>query len=57
MTEYTEYALAPINKNHIFPKIFPTYKEAEIYKSQRVNPDAWIIVQRKVQIYKWEETK
>lgn len=49
-----QYAVMMLNAVRPYPKYFDTFEEAEAYRLQRSNPDAWVVVSRAVTYSAWE---
>lgn len=50
----TEYAIAAVTTNKIFPKVFLTEEEAEQFKERRPDPSHWKVVSRDVTYGEWK---
>ncbi len=53
MENKIEYGIKAIETTKVFPKIFNTKEEAEIFRLKRPNPMRWKIVCRKVTYSNW----
>lgn len=51
---YTEYAIAAITTDKVFPKIFEREEDAENFKQARPEPDHWKVVKRTVNYSEWK---
>jgi hypothetical protein len=50
----TEYAIAAVTTNKVFPKVFITEEEAEQFKERRLDPSHWKVVSREVTYGEWK---
>lgn len=53
--ETTEYGLKNIYTGEIWPNTFEDEYLANKFRSRCMSSDGWIIIQRKVRTYEWEE--
>ena len=53
--ETTEYGLKNIYTGEIWPHAFDCEYLANKFRSRNLTSDGWIIIQRKVRTYEWEE--
>ena len=49
----TEYAIAAVTTDKVFPKVFITEDEAEQFKERRPDPSHWKLVSREVTYGEW----
>ena len=53
--ETTEYGLKNIHTGEIWPNTFEDEYLANKFRSRNMSSDGWIIIQRTVRTYEWEE--
>lgn len=50
----TEYAIAAVTTDKVFPKVFITEKEANDFREGRPDPSHWKLVSREVTYGEWK---
>jgi len=55
MERKTEFAIAAVATNKVFPKQFATHEEAEAYRLKRPDPTHWKVVSREITYGDWKD--